>query len=156
MKPIEPEHKCQARFTDAGEQFFPVAWIRADSLDPARLLRRTAKKLSIGVCGFSHRPFKVASGPLEVLVFHDLAIVKGRCEEEGRCLAQQCPLNRTPDSMLKTLLGTRDRATRSKIREQLRPFTEARYCGLFKQDEYAGGIVLPPQSDPKQPPTFSG
>jgi hypothetical protein len=160
MKPIEPHHRCRGSFPDSGEESFPIIWIRADSLDPLRLLRRTAKKLFVGVCGFSHRPFKVAhdgaDGALELILFNDLEIVKGRCEEESRCLAQQCPLNRTPDSMLKKLLGTRDKTMREKIGKQLRGLTGSRQCSLFDQNS-KGGILLPSSPNRKTlpPPTAS-
>ncbi len=151
---IEPEHSCQTSFTDTRESMFGIKWIRADSLDPARLHRRTAKKVWFAVCGFSHRVFKTAhGGQLELIVFNDLAIVNGRCEEESRCLAQQCPLNKTPDSMLKKLLGTGDKKARAKLETQIRAFTEVRHCGLFKEASSEGGIMLPPS--PKSAPRAS-
>src|SRR6266851_2770807 len=127
---IEAEHICNESFTDAGEDLFGIKWIRADSLDPARLHRRTAKKVWLGVCGFSHRVFKTAhDGQLELIVFNDLGIVNGRCEEETRCLAQQCPLNKTPDNMLKKLLRTQSKVEREQIGMLVRGFTQPRHCG---------------------------
>ncbi|MGI0013535.1 MAG: hypothetical protein ACREBU_08865 [Nitrososphaera sp.] len=140
MKSIEPDHKCQARFSAESEAEFPIRWIRADSLDQARLLRRSAKRLWLGICGFSHRIFRAAYyGPLDLIVFNDLIISAGRCEEESRCLARQCPLNRTKESTLKKLVRTR----RGK-RINLEGLTETRHCSVFADNSSQGGIILPP------------
>jgi hypothetical protein len=148
---IEQEHSCNATFTNTGEEMFGVKWMRADSLDHARLHPRAAKKVWLGVCGFSHRVFKTAGdGQIELVVFNDLAIVNGRCEEESRCLAQQCPLNKTPDSMLKKLLRTRDKVEREQIGVLVRGFTRLRHCGLFKSGSSEGGIMLPSPSNSAQ------
>src|SRR5260370_31851538 len=159
MKVLEPEHKCHASFTYAGDELFPMTWIRADSLDRARLHRSTAKKVWLGVCGFSHRVFKAASdrqplGQVAVIVFQDIGIGNGRCEEEGRCLARQCPLNRTPDSKLKKLLPSGEGwRSHQKALVQIQAFTETRHCKLFKGDASDGGIMLP--LSPQQPRTVS-
>lgn len=140
MKGIEPDHKCHAGFSSKElDTAFPILWIRADSLDQARLHRRSAKRLWLGVCGFSHRIFRAAYyGPLDLIVFSDLIISEGRCEEESRCLARQCPLNRTKDSMVKKLL-------RAKPREKtdVSALTQTRHCSLFATSPKQGGIILP-------------
>jgi hypothetical protein len=140
MKSIEPEHHCNAKFTDAREKDFPIIWLRADTFDQLGLLRRSAKKVWLGVCGFSHRIFRVAYyGALDLIIFQDLVISGGKCEEAQRCLVRQCPLNRTSGSTVKMLL-------RGRKGEKLEftALTSPRHCALFKERPNQGGIMVPP------------
>lgn len=141
MKGIDSEHGCHANFSDTGERTFPVRWIRADSLDPLGLMPKASKKISLAVCGFSHRIFKLAyCGPLEVILFSDLIVANGECEEARRCLARQCPLNRMSDCIAKKLLRAR-----KGQKVELAALTRDRHCALFKEKPNQGGIILPPR-----------
>lgn len=140
MKTIEPDHRCHPAFSDQTTQDFPVRWIRADSLSAAGLLGRNAKKVWFGVCGFSHHVIRPAElGVVELVVVNDLFITKGECEMSRRCMAQACPLNKTPDSTIKKMLRIR---TKDGM-EAVKIFAQRRYCEVFRKRPREGGMMLP-------------
>ncbi len=140
MKGIDSEHGCHANFSDTAERRFPVRWIRGDSLDRLCLMPKASKKVWLAVCGFSHRIFRLAYyGPVDVILFSDLIVANGECEEARRCLAHQCPLNRTSGSTEKKLLRAR-----KGEKVELTALTRERHCALFKEKPNEGGIILPP------------
>lgn len=144
MKAIEPNHRCHSKFTGNSESPFPVLWVNAAIVDQAGLFPRTAKKLWVGVCGFTHRVFKLGAdrgpGALEVVLVNDLYIVNGKCEEARRCLARQCPLNRTPESVIRKLLPRMNEKVNFR---SLRALTSTRHCGFFEKDPKQGGMIFP-------------
>jgi hypothetical protein len=79
---------------------YPIHWVQFIS-------RR--RKVFLGICGRTARPFTVASKRgLELLIVNDLYVdeEKQDCEEEERCLNTACPLNRTTQQSLATqMLG---------------------------------------------------
>lgn len=140
MKAVDSEHDCHATFGDTAEAAFPVRWLRGDSLDRFGRAPKAAKRVWLAVCGFSHRIFRLAYyGPLDLILVSDLVIASGKCEEARRCLARQCPLNRTPDSTVRKLFRPR-----KGERLNLADLTGNRYCALFEEKLNEGGIILPP------------
>lgn len=125
MKTIEPSHQCHATFSDQTTQDFPMRWIRADSLSAAGLNRRSAKKVWFGVCGFTHHVIRPdENGALDLMMVTDLFVAKGQCEMAKHCMAQTCPLNRTPNSEIKKMLRIR---TKDGL-EAVKILAQRRYC----------------------------
>ncbi len=137
MAQIDQTHKCHPEVDTTNDMSsFPVRWARADTFKVSSA--RKAKKVWYGVCGFSHRIFRVASMPLELIVISDIIIDHGRCEESKYCLARNCPLNRTTESTIKKMLHVRSRSL-----EAASMLTRDRQCGAFRDDPRASGLIMP-------------
>ena len=139
MKKIDSVHSCHSEFNDGQEASFPILYIRSDLL--TNLSKRAGKKLFLGICGFSHRLFRVhhdrGGSAAEMMMIDDLIIKSGRCEMEKSCLALQCPLNRTPHSTMKKQIN---QPTRPHELDVL-PLTADRLCGWFEKYP-EGGIIV--------------
>jgi hypothetical protein len=125
MLSIEQDHKCNADVTVETEKSFPIQWVRADafSIVPGR----NRKKVMLGVCGYSHRICRVTTQPFDTIVFSDVTIRDGECEDATSCLARECPLNKTPESTIKKLIHHRPRQFVS-----LDVLTGPRHCEVFQ------------------------
>jgi hypothetical protein len=141
MAKIDSAHKCHSDFSDNQDGTFPIIWARGDFF--TQLRKKMAKKMWFGMCGFSHRIFRVSPnvgiGALQIIVVTDLIIQNGRCEEAKRCLARECPLNKTPESTIKKLIYKKGRRP---VEFDLSPFTDQRNCTFFKKGT-EGGFVVP-------------
>lgn len=141
MAKIDSAHRCHSTFDDRRkEAAFPIIWARADRF--TNLHKRMGKKVWLGICGFSHRIFRVSPATggavVEMIVISDLIIDNGKCEMAKSCLARECPLNRTPESKIKKLIGKKS----SRPREvDLSPLTGERFCNFFKDNPKAGGFI---------------
>jgi hypothetical protein len=92
-----------------------------------------------GACGYSHRIFAISKGLPLPLALHEISISQGgQCAEAQRCLARQCPLNRTSPERLGWLVGLKRRQTPP----QTIPLTDARYCELFRDKPTKGGVLI--------------
>lgn len=139
MIPTEPGHPC-SRLWSAGEfSKVPVRWMNFCSHTDAERLPRNHVHEWEGVCGYSHRTFALSKGVLLPLALHEISISQtGLCSEAQRCLARQCPLNRTSPERLGWLVGLKRRQTPP----QTIPLTDARYCELFRDKPTKGGILI--------------
>ena len=137
---LEPSHACLAHFVGGDEKggFFPVRWVPANAFK--KKPDKGLKDVMVCVCGFSHRIFRLNYTVLDPFVFHDVVIRERKCEEAKRCLARQCPLNRTTDETIKKLAPGRDR---KGILEVVQRLTSARHCDVFKSKPNEGGILVP-------------
>src|SRR5215510_8582971 len=138
MSKLDPSHTCHADFTDEQEAHFPIIYARADMFTHSS--RRSAKKVFFGICGFTHRIFRIHSdnggSTLQMMMVDDLIIKDGKCEMEKYCLARECPLNHTPDSSIKKQLHKQQRPREFDIT----PLTGARHCEWFKAHP-EGGLI---------------
>ncbi len=138
---LEPDHACLAHFVGGDERggLFPVRWVSAKAF--VREAPPQLEDVMLSVCGFSHRIFRLNYTALDPFVFHDIVIRDRKCEEARRCLARQCPLNRTTDGTIKKLAPASERKS-TGILEVVQKLTSARHCGLFRDKPGEGGILV--------------
>ena len=150
VAPLEPSHTCLAHFVGGDERggFFSIRWIWASDLLQMDL--PVVENVMFGVCGFSHRIFRLNYTAIDPLVFHDIVIRDRQCEEAKRCLARQCPLNKTTDATIRKLGVSEASKDTSKAKEMLKAvekLTARRHCELFRDKPSEGGILLPSSGD---------
>jgi hypothetical protein len=124
MLAIEQDHKCNSDVTVETEKSFPIQWVPANAL--SIVPGRKRKKVMLGVCGYSHRICRVTAQAIDTIVFSDVIIHEGRCEDAASCLARECPLNKTAQSTINKLIHHRPRQF-----VPLEVLTGPRHCEVF-------------------------
>lgn len=139
MIPTEPGHPCSSFWSDGRFDKVPVRWMNLNSPTDPEFMSRDSPLGWGAVCGYSHRIFALAKSALLPLAVHEISVSKtGACAEGERCLARQCPLNRTSPARLKWLLGLK---RKQPVAETI-PLTDARYCELFRHKPTVGGVFI--------------
>jgi hypothetical protein len=143
MIPVDPNHLCTKFWAEDDRRKVPVLWGTLDLLLNGPWSKRAARRTHAGICGYSHRIFYLSANLLFPLVVHDIYISPQRgCEEGRRCLARQCPLNRTGDDWLRKFLHRR---ANQPVPEKIN-VSEPQFCHLFEKKPDRCGILLEEKS----------
>jgi len=125
MNAIDKQHACNLDVTEeTQEAYFDIRWLRGDAFRPGRKI----KKVWFGICGYSHQICRVSANFFDTLVFSGVYVDKGRCEDATYCLATHCPLNKTPQSRIKKIIGQRPRQI-----VPIEVLTDPRHCNIFQK-----------------------
>ena len=123
MSTLDRQHVCNSDVTEkTREAYFDIRWIRGDRFRPGRKI----KKVWFGVCGYSHKICRITASALDLIVFDGVFVDQGRCEDATSCLATSCPLNKTPQSRIKKMIGQRPRQV-----IPVEVLTDPRHCKIF-------------------------
>jgi hypothetical protein len=146
MIPLDPNHQCTNFWASGRSRVVPVRWAKLADLFNGFEGVTGARDTWAGVCGYSHRVFHLCTNTLEPLMVRDIYITPKRgCEEGRRCLARQCPLNRTRDAWLRDFLQLKRRQpTPQKLN-----VTQPALCQMFEQRPAESAVYLPPPQEPK-------
>ena len=125
MNALDKNHVCNSDVTKkTREAWFGTRWLRGDAFRPGRKI----KKVWFGICGYSHQVCRVSANYIDTLVFDGVYVDNGKCEDAMYCLAKSCPLNKTPESMIKKIIGHRPRQI-----VPIEVLTDPRHCDIFKK-----------------------
>jgi hypothetical protein len=146
MIPLDPKHECTKFWATEERQKVRVKWGTLAALFENFHGVRGARRTWAGVCGYRHRVFHLSTIQLCPLTIQDIYITPEKgCEEGRRCLARQCPLNRTSDASLRRLLNAKPQEPLTACSN----LTEATLCRMFEERPTEPGAYLPRRGRPR-------